>query len=135
PAPLLELSLFALSQGAGGGLRLEPVHPGRRAPLHARRGPPRHLQGSGGPLLPAALLPLLRVPDATDRPRAGVCRRAHGVARRRSGDASGASHLRRLEGGLVRDPRRPSAARRLAARDLTRTQAPAAPRPRRAPAT
>ena len=123
----LPLSLLALPQAARRGVR--DLRDGARVRVpHAGRGA-RLALGVVARLLPP-LLPPLRLRRAR-RARSGHRLRAGRKLRRRSRPAAAASHLRGVEGAVVRDPRRAAALRRLPARHRRRGAARPASRAHR----
>ena len=110
-----ELPLRALPQGARRRARDQPARADRRRALHARRGRARahtRFPRRSSSRRRSAGSAAAKAPRVDPRPR--LRDRADGRARRRSGPAPAVPHLRRLEGAVGRDPRRPAAPRRSA---------------------
>ena len=106
------LSLHALPALAGRGAQRQPVRRARALPLAARRGQGRVVQAARRRALHASVLPRVRRQGAGGALPRGDPRRD---ARRRSRDPPCPTHLRGVEGALVRDRRRPAALRRVRA--------------------
>src|ERR1700735_3574946 len=108
-----------MPQGARRGLRRQPVRAGWSIPMASRRRARDYLSAAERAEIWKFVLSNLRQPDAAEAPdsrrRADPRRRA----RRRPESSDELPHLRRVEGAVARDYRRPAAISRRPAARLT----------------